>query len=168
LRDALFDANAAVRRLLAPWLEVLGSEIAVRVNELPEEPGGERDRTGLAARVDMQRRIESVQRHVSTVVDRLGEAATATRPQRLPIPSFQVELAPGELADAATGLDPRLAALLDEQVAALGELAAGADSIPEARGAELALIAEGERRLAEATRLSAELSRAVDRLAGTA
>ncbi|MCZ7598337.1 MAG: response regulator [Gammaproteobacteria bacterium] len=168
LRDELFDANAAVRRLLAPWLEVLGSEIAARVNAQPDDPGAARDETGLAARVDMQRRIESVQRHVSTVVDRLGEASTATRPERLPVLRFQVELALGELADAATGLDPRLAALLEEQVAALGELAAGAHSIPEARGAELALIAEGERRLAETTRLSAELSRAVDRLAEAA
>ena len=168
MRDALFDANAAVRRLLSPWLEVLGSEIAARVDDLPSDAGADRDKAGLAARIDMQRRIEEVQRHVSTAVDRLGEASTAGRPERLPVLRFQVELALGEVTGAAAGLDPRLAALLDEQGKVLGALAAGSDSIAEARGAELALIAEGEQRLAQTNRLSAELTHAVDRLGDAA
>ncbi|ESZ13071.1 sensor histidine kinase [Mesorhizobium sp. L48C026A00] len=68
----------------------------------------------------------------------------------------------------ATGLDPKLRPLFLEQVAKLREFAEGPNAIAEARSRELALVGEGQKRLTETSRLSAQLTAAVDRLGSVA
>lgn len=170
LRHGLFQTHDATRRLLAPWLKVLGTEIDMLAAPAgadtgrPTNPASAR----LASLVERQRVMRSVQARVSSVADMLAEASTTDRPARLRVLDFQLGLALGELEAVAAGLDARLRPLFLEQVAELRALARGADAIGRARSRELALVSEGEALLSRIRGLSARLTRAVDELGDAA
>jgi len=169
LRRGVFQTNDETQRLLAPWLEVTGSEIATLVEASEAGPGGPGDRPRrLASLIESQRQMQTAQRQVSAAVDMLAEASTAEQARRLPILDFQLGLALQDLTETAAGLDPKLRPLFLEQVAKLRDFAEGPNAIAEARGQELALVGEGENRLAETANLSAQLAAAVDRLGSAA
>jgi len=169
LRRAVFHTNDEAQVLLANWLMVRDSQISALVEgatAVSTEWDGAA--AGLAALIQLQRPAQTVQQQVSGVVDMLSEASTAEEPQRLSILAFQLGRALDELEVSAAGLDPKLRPLIVEQVAKLREFAQGPDAIGEARGQELALLGEGERRLAENVGLAVELATAIDALASAA
>src|SRR5262249_17418303 len=73
-----------------------------------------------------------------------------------------------EIDAGARGLDPELQKLLLPKVDALSALAEGANSIPELRQKELALISDVARLLAENTQVSNQLTDAAELLVATA
>ena len=170
LRRGVFQTNDETQRLLAPWVEVLGSEISSLVESVRSTGAGGRgdDAQRLTALIELQRLTRTAQAQVSAVVDMLNEASTTEQGQRLPILAFQLGLALRDLEATATGLDPKLRPLFLEQVGKLRAFAEGPNAIAEARKQELALVGEGEKLLAEAGRLSAQLTAAVDQLGSAA
>jgi len=165
LRRGVSQTNDETQRLLAPWLEVMGSQIAALVEARKAGPSGPGDQPGrLASLIELQRLMRTAQAQVSAVADMLAEASTTDQPQRLPILAFQLGLALRDLEAAAAGLDPKLRPLFLEQVAKLREFAEGPNAIAEARKQELALVGEGEKLLTETGRLSVQLTAAVDQL----
>jgi signal transduction histidine kinase len=165
LRRDVLQTSAEVQRLLAPWLEIMGSEIAalVEAREAGSTSPDDQPRR-LAPLIELQRLMRTAQAQVSTVVDMLAEASVTDQPRRLEILAFQLDLALGDLETMVAGLDPRLRPLFLEQVARLREVAEGPHAIFDARKQELALVREGEALLTETGRLSAQLTAAVDRL----
>jgi signal transduction histidine kinase/HAMP domain-containing protein/FixJ family two-component response regulator len=170
LRRGVFATNEETQRLFAPWLEVMDRQIAqlsetVRRSELnpPIEAAAR-----LAALIQLQSLTQGAQRKLASGVDLLVEASTTEQPRRLPILAFQLGLALRDIEVTAEGLDQRLQPLFLEQAAKLRQFTEAPNAITEVRGQELALVGEGERRLAETARASAELTRAVDQLGGAA
>ncbi len=169
LQRRAFQTNEETQRLLAPWLEVVGSEIATLVE--PREggrigPANQSQR--LISLIELQRQMRAAQAQVSAIADMVAEASTTDQPPRLPILAFQLGLALGDLEATALGLDPRLRPLFLDQAAKLRALAEGPNAMPEARKQELALFGEGERLVTETGELSAQLTAAVDRLGSAA
>ena len=170
LLRGVFQTNDETRRLLAPWLMVMDSQISGLVDgvrKANENDGGDAARR-LAALVELQRPAQIAQRQVSAAVDMLAEASTTDQDRRLPVLAFQLGGVLRDLEVTAAGLDPKLRPLFLEQVAKLREFVAGPNAIAEARKQELALVGEGERRLAENASLSGQLTAAVDQLASAA
>ncbi|MEX0589976.1 MAG: ATP-binding protein [Xanthobacteraceae bacterium] len=170
LRRGVFQTNDETQRLLAPWLEVTSSEITSIVETMRSAGagGGGDDSQRLASLIELQRLTRTTQAQVSAVVDMLNQASTTEQGQRLRILAFQLGLALRDLDATAAGLDRKLRPLLLEQVGKLREFAEGPNAIAEARKQELALVGEGEKLLAETSRLSAQLTAAVDQLGSTA
>lgn len=170
LRRDVFQVNAGMQRLLAPWLEVVDYEISVLVEGNRQAAPGERghDSPRLDSLVRLQRLLQTARRQVSATVDMLAEASLTEQPQRLPIVDFQLGLALDDLVEISAGLDSRLRPLYLEHVARLREFVEGPNAIVDARRRELALVAEGEERLAETADLSAQLTAAVDELGSVA
>ena len=170
LLRGVFQTNDETRRLLAPWLMVMDSQISGLVDgvrKANENDGGDAARR-LAALVELQRPAQIAQRQVSAAVDMLAEASTTDQDRRLPVLAFQLGGVLRDLEVTAAGLDPKLRPLFLEQVAKLREFVAGPNAIAEARRQELALVGEGERRLTENANLSGQLTAAVDQLASAA
>jgi signal transduction histidine kinase len=169
LRRGVFQTSAEVQRLLAPWLEVMDSQISTLVEGAEEAPHERGDgATRLASLIKLQRLTQTAQHEVSATVDMLAEASTAEQARRLPILDFQLGLALRDLAETSAGLDPRLRPLFLEQLAKLRGFAEEPNAIAQARRHELALIEEGEKLLTETSRLSAQLAAAVDQLGSLA
>ena len=165
-RREVFRISDEVQRLLAPWLEVMGSETSAMLGG-PGETAASMSATQsdrLASLMRLLRATESAQRQVSSVIDMLAEASTLDDAERLVVLRFQLGLALSELAGTTPSLDPRLQPLLQERLAGLRNHAEGPHALAEVRRQELVLIAEGERRLARTADLSAQLGAAVDRL----
>lgn len=167
LRHEVFRTNAEVQRLLGPWLQVTGSEIASLVEGAPGGPV-EEPHPRLASLIKQQRLTQTAAAQVSGVADMLAEASTAERRERLTVLHFQLGLALHDLEETAGGLDPKLRPLFLERVERLRQFVEGRDSVIDIRLRELGLIGEGERLLAETAALSARLTAAVDRLGGAA
>jgi signal transduction histidine kinase len=167
----VFQTNEATQLLLAPWLMVMDSQIS-RLVEVARKvspsggDGGEARR--LASLLDLQRPAQTVGRQFSAAVDMLVEASSTDQERRLPVLAFQLGRSLRDLELTAAGLDPKLRPLFLEQVTNLREFIEGPNAIPERRKQELALIGEGERRLTENANVSAQLTAAVDDLAGAA
>ena len=169
-RRELFETNAELGRLLAPWLAVTDEEIAALA-----VPGARSGATAhdeavgqLAALLDRQRLIERARQRFSDAAETLGEASGTDRDERIAVLDFRVGVALRELAATAEELEPRLRPLFLERLARLRALAEGARSIPGVRTRELAALREGERHLTETATLSARLGVEVDRLGGAA
>lgn len=169
LRSEVFRTGAEVERLLAPWLAVTGSEIATVVEARTAGPSGPGEEPPpLASLIEQQRLTQTAQRQVSAVADMLAEASTTEQAERLSILDFQLGLALGDLEATAARLDPKLRALFLEHVAKLRDFVEGPDALVDARRQELALLEQGETRLAQTAELSAQLSAAVDQLGSAA
>ena len=169
LMRVVFQTNDATQRLLAPWLMIMEGQISKLVDAAQRSaPTGNADGNSarrLAALVEQQRPAQSAERQFSAAVDMLAEASTADQDRRLRVLAFQLGRALRDLEGTAPALDPKLRPLFLEQVAKLREFVEGPNAITEARKQELALIAEGEKRLAENAVFKAQLTAAVDELA---
>jgi signal transduction histidine kinase/HAMP domain-containing protein len=169
-RREVFQTGAETQRLLAPTLMVMDSQISTLVEaarKADANDGGEVARQ-LVSVMELRRRNETAKGLFSAATDMLVEASTTEQARRLPVLIFQLGRVLRDL-DATTGrLDPKLRPLFQEQVEKLRELVDGPNAIAGARKLELVLISEAEKRLAENAGLSAQLTAAVDRLAGAA
>ena len=163
LRGQVIQTNDATQRLLAPWLSVMDGQVSSLLRALQTTEAGR-----LPALIQLQRSTQTAQQQFSAAVDALNEASTTELPRRLAVLSFQLGRTLRELDVTAKNLDPKLSPLFLEQMAKLRELTEGPNSIPEARKEELALVADGEKRLAENANLSKKLASAVDQLASVA
>jgi GAF domain-containing protein len=170
LRRGVFRTSADVQRLLAPWLEVMEKQISALVepNQKAAPIDGNDRAAQLASLIRLQRQTQTAQRRVSATVDMLAEASTTEQAARIPILNFQLGLALRDLDETSAGLDPKLRPLFLEQVAKLRKYVEGPNAVAEARGQELALMGEGEQRLAETAKLSAQLAAAVAQLGNIA
>ena len=167
LRNGIFQSNDATQRLLGPWLMVMDGQITALVEALRTTDAADGARR-LASLIQLQRTTQTAHQQLSTAVDMLVEASTADQLRRLAVLSFQLGRLLRDLETTAASLDAKLSPLFLEQVAKLGEFVDGPNSIPGARKQELALLSEGEKRLAENARLSMQLTAAVDQLANAA
>jgi signal transduction histidine kinase/HAMP domain-containing protein len=168
LRHGAFRTNDETQRLFATWLMVMDNQIAGLMESARKAgPPDGADAARLTPLLDLRRPAETAQRQVSATVDMLVEASTAEA-RRLPILAFQLSRALTDLEGTAANLDPKLRTSFLEQVTKLREFVDGANAIAEARRQELELVVEGERRLIENAHLSAQLTAAVDQLAGAA
>jgi signal transduction histidine kinase len=163
LRGQVFQTNDATQRLLAPWLSVMDGQLSGLLQG-PQTADVRR----LAALIQLQRSTQTAQQQFSAAVDMLTEASTTDLPRRLTVLSFQLVRALQDVETTAANLDPKLRPLFLEQVAKLREFAEGPNPIPKARKQELALVADGEKRLAENVSLSEKLASAVGQLASVA
>lgn len=173
LLRAVFRTNEETRRLLWNWLAVMDGQMSRLVEDLRKaNPSGGPDSDDaaqrLAALVELRRPAQTAQQQFSAAVDMLAEASTTDQGRRLPILAFQLGRGLRDLDETATGMDLKLRPLFLEQVAKLRAFVEGPNAIAEARKQELALIEDGERRLAENASLAAQLTAAVDQLASAA
>jgi signal transduction histidine kinase len=169
LRRSASQTTDETQRLLAPWLQVTGSQLDRLVEARRSGSAGNGDQPlHLAALIELQRLMRTAQAQVSTISDILAEASITDQPRRLPILAFQLDLALRELEALAAGFDPKLRPLFMKQVAKLRMFAEGPKAIAAARKAELELVEKGKKLLAETTRVSAQLTAAVDELVSSA
>jgi putative methionine-R-sulfoxide reductase with GAF domain len=161
----VFQTNDATQRLLAPWLMVMESQMSGLVDAARRgaaSGGADGDPAGRLALLVL---TQNAERAFSSAVDMLTEASTTDQARRLPV---LIGRAMRDLEAIAAGMDSKLRPLFLEQVGRLNEFVEGLNAIPEARKRELALVAEGERRLAENAELTAQLTSAVDDLSAVA
>ena len=169
LRADLLQTSSEIRRLLAPWLQVVGSQISNLVEARKIVQAGPNDPPyRLASLIELQQRMRTAQEQIAVVADRLTEASTTEQVQRLTILAFQLSLAFRDLDTTMAGLDPSLFTLLQEQTKKLQDYAAGPDAIVAVRKQELVLVDEGEKLLKEIGSLSLQLTTAVDQLGSAA
>jgi signal transduction histidine kinase len=170
LRREAFQTNAETQRLLAPTLMVMNSQIAILVEAARKAGPSDASEVAsqLASLIERRRPNEAAQGLFASATDMLVEASTTDQARRLPVLVFQLGRALRDLNTTAAGLDPKLQPLFKEQVEKLRELIDGPNAIVGARKQELMLIGEAEKRLGENARLSAQLTAAVDHLAGIA
>ena len=164
----VFQTNDATQRLLAPWLMVMESQMSSLVDAARRgaaSGGADGDPAGRLALLVL---MQNAERAFSSAVDMLTEASTTDQARRLPVLAFQLGRALRDLEATAAGMDSKLRPLFLEQVGRLKQFVEGSNAIPEARKQELALVAEGESRLAENAELTAQLTSAVDDLSAVA
>lgn len=165
LRENAFQVGKEIRRLLAPWLLVVGSQIDMLVDTAAT--GGD-DTDGkiptLASLIATRQLLRSAQIEVSTVMNMLSEAAAASEQRRLPVLTLQLGLALRKLEGMVKEFDPKLRSLFLLQLKKLQGHIEGTDTIADARSRELTLIGQGDRLLAETRALSEKLTVAIDQL----
>jgi len=165
LRENVFLIGEETRRLLTPWLMVVGSQIDELVTDLVTGRNGtDTTNSPLASLIGTQQALRSAQLQVSSVMNMLSEASTANEQRRLPVLTLRLRLALQELTESVNGLDTKLRPLFMQQVEKLRKHIEGPVTIAAARGQELALIGRGDRLLSETRDLSERLSAAIDRL----
>jgi len=170
LLQAVFQANEATRRLFAPWLQIMEMQINRSLEETRRQSAERGAQAGhdLAASIVLDRAAQASQRGFSAVVDQLVQTATIGEKPRLPVIGFQLHRSLDDLDANAKDLDPKLRALVVEQLARVRTLAFGPDAILAVRGQELDLIGNAEKLIAENADLSVRLTAAVDRLVSEA
>jgi len=172
LLQGLFSTHTATQRLLAPWVLVTESKLS-QLRQSTDNPDlGAEDRVvKLTDWVQVKgagERLQKAQLEASVINDTLLQAAAAELPDRLPVLSFRLRRQIGKLEALATDFDPKLRSLLLVRVAEFRGFAQGSDGLPEAQKKELELVTAGAALLHENVELARMLTKAVDRLVGTA
>ncbi|WP_141740292.1 PAS-domain containing protein [Bosea sp. BIWAKO-01] len=164
----VFQTNEETGRLLSNWLTVVDRQVSQLVEGLRKaEPSADATQR-LASLIELRRPAQTAQQQFSEAVDMLAEASTTDQDRRLSVLAFQLGRTLRDLDVTANGMDPKLRPLFLEQVAKLREYIAGPNAMVEARKQELALIGDGQGRLAENAGLALQLTAAVDQLATAA
>jgi PAS domain S-box-containing protein len=165
LRNAA-NVHAESQALLTPWLQIIEGEIAQLRRAINDAARGADERTAAGSRlVDLNASYYSLQRVqflITSISDRLQQISVTDDVNTLRVHEFRMHQALGEARQRTRGLDPRLQPLVTARLDELGAHIAGADSIPELRLRELAIVAQATRHLTENSALSAELTEAVD------
>ena len=111
---------------------------------------------------------QKAQQEISAVNDALVKAADAPTPGDLALILFPLRRSLAALETVSTEIDEKLRTRFQQRVDEFKALTDGENSIPKAREDELAVLAQGEKLLAENNRLSRSLTAAVDRLVAAA
>jgi signal transduction histidine kinase len=166
LLQAVFRANQEAERLFAPWLQVMEMQIKSSLDELDRRNAAPNPQAGrdLAASIVIDRSAQAAQRGFSAIIDQLVQTATVGERSRLPVVEFQLRRGLDDLDGRANDLDPKLRTLFIDQVGRVRSFAIGPDAILATRGAELELIDNAKKLIAENADLSVRLTAAVDRL----
>ena len=171
LRRLSATTNAG-QRLVAPGILVMNSK-------LPQWQADTADTSlapdrGAAATADLVQAIaayvpqQKAQQEISAVSDALVKTADAPTPGDLALILFPLRRSLAVLDTISTEIDERLRTRFQQRVDELKALIDGENSIPKAREDEFAVLAQGEKLLAENNRLSRSLTAAVDRLVAAA
>jgi signal transduction histidine kinase len=166
LLQGVFQASQAMQQLFAPWFQVMEMQISRSLDEARKrgaEAMGQEARD-LATWIMLDRSAQAAQRGFAAALDQLVQTATVGEKSRLPVVGFQLRRGLDDLATKAKDLDPKLRALLIEQLDRVRTLAFGPDAILAVRAKELDLIANAEKLIAANANLSARLTAAVDQL----
>jgi signal transduction histidine kinase len=166
LLQGVFQAGQTTQHLFAPWFQVMEMQISRSLDEARKrgaEPMGQEARD-LATWIMLDRSAQAAQRGFAAALDQLVQTATVGEKSRLPVVGFQLRRGLDDLATKAKDLDPKLRALLIEQVDRVRTLAFGPDAILAMRAQELDLVANAEKLIAANADLSARLTAAVNHL----
>ncbi|WP_426130967.1 adenylate/guanylate cyclase domain-containing protein [Pararhizobium sp. PWRC1-1] len=171
LRRLSASVNAS-QRLVAPAILVMNSKIdqrrastdEVSVGTQLDSSGNEGLLEAIASYVPQQK----AQREVATVNDALLRASVAPTAGDLTLMSFPLHRSLEALGALVAGIEEKLRGRFQRRVEELKALVEGDDSILKARADELTVMAAGEALLAENSRLSNDLTVAVDRLVSVA
>ena len=171
LRNAL-EIDTESQGLLTPWLQIVDGEIVQsrRIVNDATLPADERSQAGgrLVSSTAAYQTLQRVQFLVTFVSDRLQQIASTDDADQVRVHVFRIQQALNEARQLTANLDPRLQPLLAGRLDSFRAHVAGADSTPELRLRELAIVAQATRHLTENTSLSGELTSAVDRLVAVA
>ncbi|MGH7185485.1 MAG: PAS-domain containing protein, partial [Pseudomonadota bacterium] len=111
---------------------------------------------------------QKAQQEISAVNDALLKTAVAPTPGDLALVSFPLHRSLGVLETLAPEIDEKLRTRFRQRVDEFKALIDGQNSITKARTDELAVLADGEKLVAENVQLSRKLTLAVDRLVAAA
>ncbi|WP_034851367.1 PAS-domain containing protein [Sinorhizobium sojae] len=168
----LSTTTSASQRLVAPGILVMSSKVPRWRAATADEKATPEARS--AATTDLARAIaayfpqQAAQREISAINDTLLQAASAPTRGDLSLLSFPLHRSIDALEAVTPEFDEQLRARFQQLVDEFKALIDGPRSIPDARDEELAVLAEGERLVAENDRLSRKLTFAVDRLVAAA
>jgi signal transduction histidine kinase/CheY-like chemotaxis protein len=168
----LSATTSASQRLVAPGILVMDSKVPQweMVTADPAATAASR----VAVTTDLGRAIaaylpqQKAQREISVINDTLLQAASAPSPDDLELVSFPMRRSIDSLQAVTPEIEERLRSRFAQRVDEFKALADGPKSIVRARGDELAVLAEGEKLVAENKELSRKLTAAVDRLVAAA
>jgi adenylate cyclase len=171
LRRLSATTNAA-QRLVAPGILVLNSKLPQwRADAADTSLAPDR---GAATAADLVQAIaayvpqQKAQQEISAVNDALVKMADAPTPGDLALILFPLRRSLAVLDTISAEIDERLRTRFQQRLNELKALIDGENSIPKAREDEFAVLAQGEKLLAENNRLSRSLTAAVDRLVAAA
>jgi adenylate cyclase len=166
LLQGVFQVSQVMQQLFAPWFQVMEMQISRSLDEARKR-GAEaigQEARDLATWIMLDRSAQAAQRGFAAALDQLVQTATLGEKSRLPVVGFQLRRGLDDLATKAKDLDPKLRALLIEQLDRVRTLAFGPDAILAVRAQELDLIANAEKLIAANADLSARLTAAVNQL----
>jgi signal transduction histidine kinase len=166
LLQGVFQVSQVMQQLFAPWFQVMEMQISRSLDEARKR-GAEaigQEARDLATWIMLDRSAQAAQRGFAAALDQLVQTATLGEKSRLPVVGFQLRRGLDDLATKAKDLDPKLRALLIEQLDRVRTLAFGPDAILAVRAQELDLIANAEKLIAANADLSARLTGAVNQL----
>ncbi|MCA1490904.1 PAS-domain containing protein [Sinorhizobium alkalisoli] len=168
----LSTTTSASQRLVAPGILVMSSKVPRWRAAAEDEKATPEARA--AATMDLARAIaayfpqQAAQREISAINGTLLQAAAAPTRGDLSLLSFPLHRSVDALEAVTPEFDEQLRTRFQQLVGEFKALIDGPGSIPSARDEELAVLAEGERLVAENKRLSRNLTFAVDRLVAAA
>ncbi|KOF17722.1 guanylyl cyclase [Ensifer adhaerens] len=168
----LSATTIAGQRLLAAGILVMNSKLA-QWRTVAADTSLASDRRA-AATSDLVEAItgyipqQRAHQEISAVNDALVKLANAPTPGDLALMLFPLRRSLAVLEMVSTEIDEKLRSRFQQRVGEFKALIDGGNSIPKARQDEFAVLAEGEKLLAENNRLSRSLTAAVDRLVAAA
>jgi signal transduction histidine kinase len=170
LVNALLQIDKEAERLFEPWFDVMELQIkrALEDRRVSNSQSGMLPGHDLAGAIVLDRTAQVAHRGVSALVDQLVRASTIEQKARLPVVEFRLRRGLEDLEAKAKELDPKLGAVLADQLGQIRKLASGTDGALAIRTQELELVAKAELLLAENADLSVRLTGAVDRLVSEA
>jgi signal transduction histidine kinase len=166
LLQGVFQASQGTQQLFAPWFQVMEMQISRSLDEARRRGADAmgQEARDLATWIMLDRSAQAAQRGFAAALDQLVQTATVGEKSRLPVVGFQLRRGLDDLATKAKDLDPKLRALLIDQLDRVRTLAFGPDAILAVRAQELDLIANAEKLIAANADLSARLTAAVNQL----
>jgi class 3 adenylate cyclase len=168
----LSATTSASQRLVAPAILVMSSKVP-RWRAATADPTATPEARA-AATTDLARAIaayfpqQAAQREIAAINETLLQAAAAPTSGDLALLSFPLRRSVEAIEAVTPEFDEQLRERFQQLVAEFRALIDGATSIPAVRNEELAVLAEGERLVAENEQLSRKLTLAVDRLVAAA
>jgi adenylate cyclase len=168
----LSATTIAGQRLLAAGILVMNSKlaqgrtVAADASLAPDQRAAAT--TNLVEAVTAYIPQQRAHQEISAVNDALVKLANAPTPGDLALMLFPLRRSLAVLETVSTEIDEKLRTRFQLRVGEFKALIDGDNSIPKARQDEFAVLAEGEKLLAENNRLSRNLTAAVDHLVATA
>ncbi len=164
----LSSTHNATQRLITPGLMVVEGDLS-QLRKILGDPSLSADArvsalSGLVNSIAALPPLQRAQIETLSINDMLLRIASAPRPADVEILAFPVRRAFGVLENLAAGIGPMLRTRLLARLKEYRDLVDGPDSILQARGDELAILADSKRLLGENAALSGELTEAVSLL----
>ena len=170
LLGRLTGLSISGQRLLQPAVLVLETQVTAlrRATSGQPQAAGAPPLSDVVEAIAANMTMQKAQVDLTALNEGLLKAAVAQTAPDLPLLARPLQRSLASLNELLPAFDPRLKSRLGPVVEGLAQLTQGADAIPDARAAELAIAADGERLLSENVTLSKELTRSVDTLVAAA